>query len=60
MLMPETLSFRLGSLRPTRESTRISHISIESIDAMFQRFTIIMNNLRANVVVLPYCDAPGF
>jgi hypothetical protein len=28
----------------------------EFIDAMFQRFTVIVNNMRANVVVLPYDD----
>jgi hypothetical protein len=28
----------------------------ESIDAMFQRFTVIVNNMSANVVVLPYDD----
>jgi hypothetical protein len=29
------------------------HLPGESIVAMFQRFTVIMNNMRANVVVLP-------
>jgi hypothetical protein len=28
----------------------------ESIDAMFQRFTVIVNNMRDNVVVLSYDD----
>jgi hypothetical protein len=28
----------------------------ESIDAMFQRFTVIVNNMRANVAVFPYDD----
>jgi prephenate dehydrogenase len=28
----------------------------ESIDAMFQRFTVIVNNMRAKVAVLPYDD----
>jgi hypothetical protein len=28
----------------------------ESIDALFQRFTVIVNNMRANVDVLPYDD----
>jgi hypothetical protein len=32
------------------------HLPGESIDAMFQRFTVIMNNMRANVTVLPYDD----
>jgi hypothetical protein len=40
--------FRLGSLQPILPS--------ESIDAMFQRFTVIVNNMRANVAVLPYDD----
>jgi hypothetical protein len=31
-----------------------THIPNESIDAMFQRFTVIVNNMRANVVVLSY------
>jgi hypothetical protein len=26
------------------------------IDAMFQRFTVIVNNIRANVVAVPYDD----
>jgi antibiotic biosynthesis monooxygenase (ABM) superfamily enzyme len=28
----------------------------ESIDSMFQRFTVIVNNIRANVTVLSYDD----
>jgi hypothetical protein len=28
----------------------------ESIDALFQRFTVVVNNMRANVDVLPYDD----
>jgi hypothetical protein len=32
------------------------HRQHESIDAMFQRFTVIVNNMRANVAVLPYDD----
>jgi hypothetical protein len=32
------------------------HLPCESIDAMFQRFTVIVNNMRANVVVLLYDD----
>jgi hypothetical protein len=32
------------------------HLPSESIDAMFQRFTVIVNNMRANVAVLPYDD----
>jgi hypothetical protein len=56
MLMPGTLRFRLGSLRPTREYENFTHLPGESIDAMFQRFTMIVNNMRANVAVLPYDD----
>jgi hypothetical protein len=33
-----------------------THLPGESIDAMFQRFTVIVINMRANVVVLPYDD----
>jgi hypothetical protein len=51
MLMLGTLRFRLGSLRPTSESTIISHSSLVS---MFQWFTVIVNNMRGNVAVLPY------
>jgi hypothetical protein len=32
------------------------HLPDEAIDAMFQQFTVIVNNMRANVVVLPYDD----
>jgi hypothetical protein len=30
--------------------------AVESIDALFQRFTVAVNNMRANVDVLPYDD----
>jgi hypothetical protein len=30
-----------------------THLPGESIDAMFLRFTVIVNNMRANVAVLP-------
>jgi hypothetical protein len=33
-----------------------THLPGESIDAMFQRFTVIVNNMRANVAMLPYDD----
>jgi hypothetical protein len=36
------------------EYENFAHLPGESIDAMFQRFTVIMNNMRANVAVLPY------
>jgi hypothetical protein len=39
-----------------REYENFTHLPVESIDAMFQRFTVIVNNVRANVVVLPYDD----
>jgi hypothetical protein len=39
-----------------REYENLSHLSGESIDAMFQRFMVIVKNMRANVVVLPYDD----
>jgi hypothetical protein len=32
------------------------HIPSESIDALFQRFTVVVNNMRDNVDVLPYDD----
>jgi hypothetical protein len=38
------------------EYENFTHLPGESIDAMFQRFTVIVNNMRANVVVLPYDD----
>jgi hypothetical protein len=34
----------------------LHHLISESIDVMFLRFTVIVNNMRANVVVLPYDD----
>jgi hypothetical protein len=39
-----------------REYKNFTHLPIESIDAMFQWFMVIVNNMRANVVVLPYDD----
>jgi hypothetical protein len=39
-----------------REYVNFTHLPDESIDAMFQRFTVIVNNMRANVVVLTYDD----
>jgi hypothetical protein len=38
------------------EYKNFTHLPGESIDAMFQRFTVIVNNMKANVVVLPYDD----
>jgi hypothetical protein len=39
-----------------RESENFTHLPDESIDALFQRFTVVLNNMRANVDVLPYDD----
>jgi hypothetical protein len=39
-----------------REYENFTHLPGESIDAMFQRFTVIVNNMSANVAVLPYDD----
>jgi hypothetical protein len=39
-----------------REYENFTHLPCESIDAMFPRFTVIVNNMRANVVMLPYDD----
>jgi hypothetical protein len=39
-----------------REYENFTHLPGESIDAMFQRFTVIVNNMRANVVMLLYDD----
>jgi hypothetical protein len=48
--------FRLGCMRPTGEYENFTHLPGESIDALFQRFTVVVNNMRANVDVLPYND----
>jgi hypothetical protein len=39
-----------------REYKNFTHLPGESIDALFQRFTVVMNNMRANVDVLSYDD----
>jgi hypothetical protein len=39
-----------------REYENFTHLPGESIDAMFQHFTVVVNNMRANVAVLPYDD----
>jgi hypothetical protein len=36
-----------------RECENFTHLPGESIDALFQRFTVVVNNMRANVDVLP-------
>jgi hypothetical protein len=39
-----------------REYENFTHLPGESIDALFQRFTVVVNNMRANVNVLSYDD----
>jgi hypothetical protein len=37
-----------------RQYKNFTHLPSESIDALFQRFTVVVNNMRANMDVLPY------
>jgi hypothetical protein len=39
-----------------REYESFTHLPDESIDALFQRFTVVVKNMRANVDMLPYND----
>jgi hypothetical protein len=39
-----------------REYENFTHLPGESIDALFQRFMVVVNNMRANVDVLLYDD----
>jgi hypothetical protein len=39
-----------------REYENFTHLPGESIDALFRRFTVVVNNMRANVDMLPYDD----
>jgi hypothetical protein len=39
-----------------REYENFTHLPGESIDALFQKFTVVVNHMRANVDVLPYGD----
>jgi hypothetical protein len=39
-----------------RKYKNFTYLPGESIDALFQRFTVVVNNMRANVDVLPYND----
>jgi hypothetical protein len=39
-----------------REYENFTHLPVESIDALFQRFTVVVNNMMANVDMLPYDD----
>jgi hypothetical protein len=53
MLMLGMRMFKHGCMRLTGESMRIS-LPGECVDALFQRFTVVVNNMRANVDILPY------
>jgi hypothetical protein len=39
-----------------REYDNFTHLPGESINVLFQRFTVVVNNMRANVDVLLYDD----
>jgi hypothetical protein len=39
-----------------REYENFTHLPGECIDALFQRFTVVANDMRDNVDVLPYDD----
>jgi hypothetical protein len=39
-----------------REYENFTHLPGESTDALFQRFVVVVNNMRANVDILPYDD----
>jgi hypothetical protein len=39
-----------------RENDNFTHLPGESIDALNQRLTVVVNNMRANVDMLPYDD----
>jgi hypothetical protein len=39
-----------------REYENFTHLPGESIDVLFQRFTVVVNNMRSNMDVLPYDD----
>jgi predicted lactoylglutathione lyase len=39
-----------------REYENFTHLPGESIDALFQWCTVVLNNMRANVDILPYDD----
>jgi hypothetical protein len=39
-----------------REYENFTHLPVESVDALFQRFTVVVHNMRDNVDVLPYDD----
>jgi hypothetical protein len=39
-----------------REYENFTHLPGKSVDALYQRFTVVVNNMRANVDVLSYDD----
>jgi hypothetical protein len=39
-----------------RKYENFTHLPGESINALFNRFTVVVNNMRANMDVLPYDD----
>jgi hypothetical protein len=39
-----------------KEYENFTHLPGKSVDALFQRFMVVVNNMRANVAVLPYDD----
>jgi hypothetical protein len=53
--MLEMLRFRLCATY-RREYENFNHLPGESIGALFQRFTVVVNNMMANVDALPYDD----
>jgi hypothetical protein len=54
MLTLGTVRFRLACLHLTEIVRELHSSPSESIDTMFHWFTVIANNMRANVTVLPY------
>jgi hypothetical protein len=42
-----------------REYEYFTHLPGESINTLFQRFTVVVNNMKANVDVLQYDDHDG-
>jgi hypothetical protein len=57
MLTLGRLRFRLVLFATyQREYKNFTHLPGESINTMFQQFTMIVNNMRDNVAALPYDD----
>jgi hypothetical protein len=56
MLILGIRMFRHSCVRLTGEYKQFTHLPCESIDALFQRFTVVVNNMRANVDILQYDD----